>query len=36
MFLLAGIVFKNAGVDYLKENAAVRFENVKEWGSSRL
>ena len=26
---IAGIIFKNAGVDYLKENAAVRFENVK-------
>lgn len=24
-----GIIFKNAGVNYLKENAAVRFENVK-------
>lgn len=26
---ISGITFKNAGVDYLKENAAVRFENVK-------
>lgn len=26
---ISGITFKNAGVNYLKENAAVRFENVK-------
>lgn len=26
---ISGIIFKNAGVSYLKENAAVRFENVK-------
>jgi nitrous oxidase accessory protein len=26
---ITGITFKNAGVNYLKENAAVRFENVK-------
>ncbi len=26
---ISGIIFKNAGVNYLKENAAVRFENVK-------
>ena len=27
---ISGIIFKNAGVNYLKENAAVRFENVKK------
>lgn len=27
--IISGIVFKNAGINYLKENAAVRFENVK-------
>lgn len=26
---ISGIIFKNAGVSYLKENAAVRIENVK-------
>ena len=26
---ISGITFSNAGVNYLKENAAVRFENVK-------
>lgn len=26
---ISGLTFKNAGVNYLKENAAVRFENVK-------
>lgn len=26
---ISGIIFQNAGVNYLKENAAVRFENVK-------
>ncbi|HOJ07429.1 MAG TPA: nitrous oxide reductase family maturation protein NosD [Ignavibacteriaceae bacterium] len=26
---ISGIIFKNAGVSYLKENAAVRFENTK-------
>lgn len=26
---ISGIIFKNAGVNYLKENAAVRFEDVK-------
>lgn len=25
---ISGIIFKNAGINYLKENAAVRFENV--------
>ncbi|NWF50464.1 MAG: right-handed parallel beta-helix repeat-containing protein, partial [Ignavibacteriaceae bacterium] len=27
--LISGITFKNAGVNYLRENAAVRFENAK-------
>ena len=27
--IISGIVFRNAGINYLKENAAVRFENVK-------
>ena len=27
---ISGIIFKNAGVSYLKENAAVRFEKVKD------
>jgi nitrous oxidase accessory protein len=27
--IISGIIFKNAGINYLKENAAVRFENVK-------
>lgn len=27
--VIEGIIFKNAGVNYLKENAAVRFENVE-------